>query len=252
MAVDASAAEGQASRTETATDRRRQGGWMFRGLHMANLLIIGASRGIGREAVKNALHNNHSVTAFSRNPDVALQHNRLQHAVGDARNSAAVLAAMPGVDAVILSLGIKPSLRPTLKPVSLFSSGTRSVLAAMAEAGVRRLVAITGIGASESRSAIPLIARPAFDLALASAYDNKGRQERLIANSDTDWTIVRPGILMNMPASKNFQVLQDPLAWRPGLTSRADAAAFAVECATSRAHLLKAPLLLTRSMGCKR
>jgi putative NADH-flavin reductase len=214
---------------------------------MANLLIVGARRGIGSEAVKHALKIGHNVTAFSRNINGLLfQHSCLQRFSGDARNSTAMAAALEGTDAVLMSLGIKPGLKRTLRRVNLFSESTRILLAAMVETDVRRPVAITGLGASESRAAIPLFARPAFDLLWGNAYDDKGRQERLIANSGTDWTIIRPGILFKKAASNTFKVLEAPGAWRPGLTSRSDVAVFAVDCAAGLAHLHKVPVVLTK------
>jgi putative NADH-flavin reductase len=214
---------------------------------MANLLIVGASRGIGFEAVKHAMQIGHSVTAFSRKiNDLFFQNSCLQRFSGDARNSTDMAAALEGTDAVIMSLGIKPGLKRTLRRVNLFSESTRVLLAAMAETDVRRLVAITGLGASESRAAIPLFARPAFDLLLGNAYDDEGPQERLIANSETDWTIIRPGIFFNRATSNSFKVLEDPGAWRPGLTSRSDVAVFAVDCAAGLAHLHKVPVVLTK------
>ena len=179
-----------------------------------------------------------------------LQHANLETFKGDALRQQDVVAALGNVDAVIMALGIRPSLRRTFAPVTLFSSATRILLAAMAASDVRRLVAITGLGASESRAAIPRLMRPAFDLALGNAYDDKGRQERLIANSDTDWTIVRPGILTNGPAIRNLAVLDDPAAWSPGLTSRADAGTFSVRCAVSMDYWRKAPVILTHKLGC--
>ena len=219
---------------------------------MAKILVIGGTRGIGLEMVKCVLQRGHNATAFARNPnEIILEHPHLELVRGDARNAAEVAGALSGVDAVIMTLGVKPGPRRMLLPVTLFSSATRILLAAMAETGVRRLVAITGIGASESRSAIPCVARPAFDLALGNAYDDKGRQERLIADSETDWTIVRPGVLINTPACRKYKVLDDPSTWHPGLTSRADVAAFAVACAVDGNYLRKAPLILTHSIGCR-
>lgn len=219
---------------------------------MTNLLIMGASRGIGLEAAKSALQQGYRVTAFARSAgSMRLQHSQLKPYAGDALRQEDAVAALQDVDAVIMALGIRPSLRRTFAPVTLFSEATRVLLNGMAETGVRRLVAVTGLGASESRAAIPFLARPAFELALGNAYDDKGRQERLIANSDTGWTIIRPGILTNGAASSAPAVLEDPADWGPGLTSRADVGAFAVTCAAGNEYLLKAPVILSRRLDCE-
>ncbi len=77
--------------------------------------------------------------------------------------------------------------------VRFFSDTTRSLLAAMQATGVRRLVAVTGVGAGETRGhgrfLYEHLIYPFFTQAL---YADKDRQEDLIRASATDWTILRP------------------------------------------------------------
>ncbi len=209
------------------------------------VLVLGASRGIGLEVVKRALEAGYAVRAFSRSAEtIGLSHDRLEACAGDAREAEDVKAALVGVDVVVQALGVAPSLRRTMKPVTLFSQATNVLLPAMAEAGVKRLVAITGFGAGDSAQAIGPLQRVPFRLALGRAYDDKSRQERLIRDSDLDWTIVRPVILTDGPRTGRYRVLTEPEEWRGGFISRADVADFVVRALDDEALIGQTPVIL--------
>ena len=210
---------------------------------MARVLIIGASRGIGLEAVRQALDAGHTVRAFARSAErIALSHPALEKVNGDALASADVAAAAKGVDAVIQVLGV--AVGQLFRPVRLFSDATRILIAAMEAAGVKRLIAVTGYGAGESRSSMSLLQRVPFQLLLGRAYDDKDVQERLIRASPLDWTIARPGVLTNGPRTGRYHVLVEPATWRNGAISRADVADFLVKQIEDRSLLRKAPVLV--------
>ena len=71
------------------------------------LLVIGASRGIGLEVVKQALSQGYEVRAFARSAaSIRLSNPRLEKRSGSALNVSEVASAITGVDAVILTLGV--------------------------------------------------------------------------------------------------------------------------------------------------
>jgi putative NADH-flavin reductase len=191
------------------------------------LSIIGASRGIGRQLVEQALARGHRVTAMARRPQVLeLKHEALTMIPGDIREAEAAARAVAGQEAVCLTLGVGV----TWRPVTVFSEGTAQVLAAMAREGVRRLVAITGIGAGESRGHGGLLYdRLVLPFLLRTIYADKDRQETLIRASRVDWTIVRPGFLTNGPLKGKYRALTDLRGVTAGRISRADVAHFLLE-----------------------
>lgn len=193
------------------------------------ILVIGASRGIGLEAVRRGLAMGHDIRALARSAErIGPDHPNLDRRSADATDPVAVGAAVDGVDAVIQAIGGPRGLRPSMAPVSLFSETTRTLLAEMHRAGVRRLVSVTGFPAGDSRSRMSLPERVVHRALLGPSYDDKDRQEVLIRGSGLDWLIVRPTILTSGRRTGRYQVLVEPRSWRNGLISRADVAEFLV------------------------
>ena len=160
-----------------------------------HVLIVGASGGTGRELVRQALERGYSVTAFIRDPSrLRIEHPRLSVIRGDVLDADSVETAVRGQEAVLSALGHKRFLYPT----RILSEGTRNILQAMETHRVSRFICETslGIGGSAGRMGlyytffvIPVI--------LPFYFWDKTRQERIIAASDTEWVIVRPGVLTN-------------------------------------------------------
>src|SRR5262245_41515230 len=163
---------------------------------MAVVVIIGASRGVGLETVRRALPEGHRLRAVARGAaSIAIDHPQLEKVAVDALNRAAVSKAVEGADAVIETLGAPTDLASILGGTRLFSAATRLLIDAMRERGVRRLVAVTGLGAGDSRGHGGFLYDAiAFPLVLKRMYDDKDVQEQMIKESGLDWTIVRPGL----------------------------------------------------------
>jgi len=206
-----------------------------------HLLIIGATRGIGRQLLEQALTAQHRVTALVRRPQSLTQrHELLQVMEGDILDPPAVFRAVAGQEAVCLTIGTGI----TWRPVTLFSQGTQNVLDAMEQHGVRRLLCITGIGAGDSKGPGGFLYDRIFNpLLLKTIYEDKNRQEALIRASDTDWTIIRPGFLTNGPLTGKYRVLTDLRGITAGKISRADVAHFMLEELAANRYLGQAPLL---------
>jgi putative NADH-flavin reductase len=178
---------------------------------VATVLIIGASRGIGLEAVKAALEAGHSVRALARSARrIRLDHPKLEKMAGDALGIATVKRALTGADVVIQSLGVAAGLEAILKPTRFFSKATRVLVTAMEEAQVKRLICVTGFGAGDSRGRGGFLYNTAFHLLLGRVYDDKDVQERIVRNSKLDWVIVRPVILTDGPKTNAYRALVDP------------------------------------------
>jgi putative NADH-flavin reductase len=211
---------------------------------VATVLIIGASRGIGLEAVKAALEAGHSVRALARSAQrICLDHPKLEKIAGDALEMVTVKRALTGVDVVIQSLGVAPGLEAIVKPTRFFSKATRVLVTAMEKAKVKRLICVTGFGAGDSRGHGGFLYSVAFHLLLGRVYDDKDVQERIVRNSKLDWVIVRPVILTDGLKTNAYRALVDPRDWTCGFISRADVADFLVKQIDDDAFLHKTPVL---------
>ena len=212
---------------------------------MSHVLIIGASKGIGLEAVKRALACGHSVRAMARSASsIILSNENLEKWPGDALKDEDVQAALEGIDTVIQALGIAAGPEMILGSVRLFSKSTSMLVPAMEDAGVRRLICVTGFGAGDSRASIGCIQRIPFRILLERAYDDKDVQEALIRESPLDWVIVRPGVLTNGNRTGRYKVLVDPKSWRNGFISRADVADFLIRQIDYDTYLGKTPVIV--------
>jgi putative NADH-flavin reductase len=164
---------------------------------VATVLIIGASRGIGLEAVKAALEAGHSVRALARSARrIAVDHPKLKKMVGDALEMATVKRALSGVDVVIQSLGVSAGPEIIFEPTRLFSKATRVLVTAMEEAQIKRLICVTGFGAGDSRGHGGLLYNAAFHLVLGRLYD-ADVANFLIKQIDEDTFLHKTPVLMN-------------------------------------------------------
>jgi uncharacterized protein YbjT (DUF2867 family) len=210
-----------------------------------HILVIGGSRGIGRECVRHGLARGHRIRAFARSAQsIPIEHESLEKRTGDATRADDVTAALDGIDAVILALGVPQTVTALLRPIHLFSEATAVLLPAMETKGIRRLLAVTGFGTGESYDRVSSAERVAFQAIMGRAYADKNRQERLIMDSGLDWTIARPGILTSNRGTGRYQVLTEPATWRNGLISRADVAHFLISAAEEGTYIREAPVLV--------
>jgi uncharacterized protein YbjT (DUF2867 family) len=214
---------------------------------MAKVLVIGASRGIGLETVRTALRAGHSVRALARSAaSIPIQDANLEKVSGNALDRDTIHNALKDVAVVIQTLGVEFSPRAIFEGTTLFSESTHILVDAMKTAGVKRLIAVTGLGAGDSRGGGGLL-YDAFvlPLLLKRVYDDKDVQEWIIRSSGLDWTIVRPGLLTNSPATGRYRVLTASQDWRFGAIGRADVADFLVRQIDDRALIGKTPLLIS-------
>jgi putative NADH-flavin reductase len=205
------------------------------------ILIVGATRGIGRQVLDQALAAGHAVTALVRDTRrLDAQHDRLKVVQGDVLDANAVALAMAGQEAVCCSLGVKV---PWFY-VNVFSDGTRNLLDAMKKTGARRLVCVTGIGAGDSMGHGGFLYDRLFlPFLLRTIYADKDRQESMIKASDADWVIVRPGFLTNGPLTGRYRAITNLSGVTAGWISRADVAHFILQQLVAPSHLRQTPLL---------
>lgn len=205
------------------------------------IIIFGASGGMGREVVKQALAAGHLVTAFVRTPfKLNMQHPHLEVAQGDVMDALAMEQAIAGQDAVISTLG------PTRPPVPhVMETAAKNIIAAMQEHKVRRLIATTGAGVRQPEDQPKLmdtLIGVLLNLLAREVVRDSAEGVRRLQSSDLDWTIVRFPRLMDGPHTGKYRV---GYVSKESSTqfSRADGADFILKELIENQWLRKLPLV---------
>jgi uncharacterized protein YbjT (DUF2867 family) len=161
------------------------------------VLVVGASRGSGAAMVRELVATGHDVTGLARSapsePVAGADYVR-----ADVMDADALGKAVAGHDAVVVALGISDNpigvrlLRRASTPLDVRSAGTRRVVDAMRETGVRRLLVQTTYGVGETYARLSPMLKVFFSAVIRPQVDDSERQEALVRESGLDWTIVRP------------------------------------------------------------
>ncbi len=198
------------------------------------LVIFGASGGTGLHLVEQALASGHIVTALVRHPATfPTQHERLTLIQGDVLNIARVEVAVAGQDAILSALGTSQRGR-----VSLCTDGIQNILIAMTHHHVRRILAVSAYGATESHH------RNLYNLLLWTSLKekmvDKERMEQVFKQSDVDWTLIRPSFLTNGPRTRQYRSGHDLHMSVTSHISRADVADFMLQHIQDTTSICKA------------
>jgi putative NADH-flavin reductase len=188
------------------------------------LTVLGATGRTGTRLVDRALAAGHEVTAPVRNPSaIQIRDPRLRVVESDVTSVGSLIEVIRGVDAVCSMLG---SAAPR-KPTTLYSASITAVIAAMSQAGVRRVVAVTAIPAEpdELKTFVDrLIVHRLLHAFFGGGYDDMVRMEKLLRGSDTDWTVLRPPRLTDAKPRNTYRTGIDSRLARAGKIPRSDLA----------------------------
>lgn len=203
------------------------------------LLIFGATGGTGRELVRQALNQGHSVTAFVRNPARIedIQHENLQIVRGDVLDVTDVENAVAEQEAIMITIGTGT------KRTDLREVGTRNIVEAMEKTGVKRLICQSSLGVGGSRVNLTFFTKYiVVDIFLRHAFADHERQEAVIKQCSLDWTIVRPPHLKDSPHTGVYQFgFSSKDSQIKGWISRADVADFMLNQLVDDTYLRQTP-----------
>ena len=189
------------------------------------LTVFGATGGIGREVVRQALDSGHKLTAVVRDPGrFDLRHAALSvAAVPNLTDPDGLLGIMDGSDAALSGVG--PRGRHD-GPVA--STTTAAMLRAMEASGVRRFVAVSAAPVGPVPPGDSVLNRrilfPFIGALLRDVYADLAAMEDELRRSGTDWTVVRPPKLTNKPLTGKYRTVVDGNVPRAYSISRADTA----------------------------
>ena len=189
------------------------------------ILIIGANGGIGRQTVDIALAAGYQVTALLRNPaNLPLTHPNLQIVKGDVFQHPTYAPYLVGKTAVVSALGTKST-----QPTTLYSAGNAILLQQMQLAGASRIFCISasGLDVNPTHSVIVRwLTKNVLQKILRNMYADLRLMEKLVKQSELDWTIIRPPRLTNKPATGHYRIAIDRTLDKAYAIARADVAHF--------------------------
>jgi putative NADH-flavin reductase len=206
-----------------------------------NVVIFGASRGVGRCLVKQCLAQGYHVTAAVRNPaTVPITHEQLRVLPCDVLNPASVNQALVGQDVVFCTLGTKSK-----GPITLYSLGAYNILQGMQAHQVRRLIFLSNFGvlnekAQDIQGAALLFLIKRF---IPHTLADHRRALEEIREHAPEWIVVRPLPLIDQMWTGRYRIAVDSLPVKGTHIARADVADFMIRQATSDDYLYKVPAI---------
>lgn len=205
------------------------------------IAIIGASRGIGKVLLETLLEDGHEVSVLARYPEkIEKSHPKLDIVKGDVRNAQAVAEVAESMEAIVSCIGVPI----TFKPVDLFSQAARNIVAAVQRNPGQKFIAVTGIGAGDTKGHGGFLYDSIFKpLLLKTIYEDKDREEEIIKASGVNWLIVRPAGLTNGKRTGKYRVINDLHGIKSKWISRRDVADFILSQLKNPTQFGKTPLI---------
>jgi putative NADH-flavin reductase len=207
-----------------------------------NILIYGASGATGHELVKQALAQEHTVTAFVRDPSkLKIRDDKLKIKQGDVVNYELVEEAVKGQDAVLSALGASSPFKYDKSIVD----GAGNIIKAMETNNVGRFIYMSFVGVKESRNTAGFVIKYIAPRLLSTEVAGHEAREKMIKQSQLKWTIVRAPTLSNGKHTAQFRSGENITS--KGFTvmiSRADVADFMLRQLTDDKFLEKSPSVM--------
>lgn len=201
-----------------------------------NLLILGATGGVGQELVRQLLDHGHVVTVFVRSPErLAAFAGRLNAVVGDLLNPGELSRVLAGQDAVLSGFGPRLPLRR--EDHDLLERFARSLSCAMSASTCQRAVIVSTAFLFKD-----VLFPPAYlfgRLFFPSIVKDAAIMEEIVQGSQLDWTLVRPPQLTDKPASSKYRQREAHLPLFGFNISRADTAHSMIEIAERHTYSRK-------------
>lgn len=206
--------------------------------------ILGATGIVGSAITKEALSQGYEVTILTRDAKrVKETSSTLTVIEGSVTDRATVKKVLEGQDAVIQSLGIGG--KGDGKPTTFVSATNKLVMEEMKRMKVRRLIAISVIGAGDSWKFLPWIYRKLMPIMMKwfkAIIDDKNRMEPMIERSGLDWTIVRCTTVKEGPAKGNITASLDGKGVKFSIAAP-DMAKFVVSQLSDNRFMFKTPVI---------
>ena len=200
---------------------------------MATIAVIGATGGIGRHVVQQALNAGHQVQALARKPEKIPAREGLTVIPGSVTDAQAVAKVVLGTDMVLSCLGTTRGQPPVV------TIGTQQIVDCMNVAGVERLAMISSVGVGDGEAQGKRVSK--FFMYLIVPFVLRQRYYELadaeqVARTLPKAVVVRPTGLSNRAATGRYHAVSSDSKETSLQIPRADVASFLVGLVTDTSH----------------
>ena len=176
------------------------------------ILILGATGRTGRLIVEEALKQGYDLHVLVRDKNkISFSSKSIKVYQGTPTRREHLAAAMQGCDLIISALGIvRASDAPWSKLITaknFISESIKNVIVEADQQNVKRLITISAWGVGETKKQVPFWLRWLINYTnLGPVYAEHEAGEKLLSNSDLNWTAVRPVALNDSQKIKTLKV----------------------------------------------
>ena len=173
------------------------------------IALIGPAGKVGKHILKEALDRGHYVTAIVHNTAPEIDHPNLTKKKGDILDTDKLAGLIKGHDAVIASNN--PGQEDKL-------ADSKSMLTAIENAGVPRLILVGGAGTMDAMPGTFLIDTPAFPDAIKPfALPMRDLYKILKTKTAFKWTFFAPAVLFNPEGERlgNYRIQEEVILGGP-------------------------------------
>lgn len=203
------------------------------------IIILGAGGKVGRLVVDEALQRDYQVIAFTHNPAKFGERKGLTCKQGDVHDVRAVAKAVQGCGAAISALGSWGT-----PDKDILSAGMQSLIPAMKEQGIKRIISLTGSDARATGDELSLLHRLSRNLLMMvsrKVLTDGENHIKLLEDSGLDWTVIRSPRMAKRGKAYALSNKR-PLPWTS--VGRPAVANCLVDQLDDRQHLHQAPFIV--------
>ncbi len=173
---------------------------------MANVIVFGAAGRTGKYVVKYALEAGHRVTAFDHSHTTGMVHQNLEEVSGDVLNQENTFKLIEGKDVVISTLGAK-SIEGDA--VNLMSDAMKIFTEAMNKFGVRRVLAVGGLGVLQMNENQQLLDKPDYPAQYKNIGEGHNKVFKVLRQTSLNWTFMCCPDIIDGPRTGKYHVKKD-------------------------------------------
>lgn len=164
------------------------------------ITIFGGTGDLGKIITKKLIEKNQNICILSRQPLNSNEH--LQYVTGNVLDIEEVKKCINEGDRVIVALGFNNS------DIDTMSRETNNVITAMKDKNCKRLICVSAQGAGDSWDYMPNEFKEMVlnDQILKASFKDHGIQEKLVMQSQLEWTIVRPTEIIDADETRAYSI----------------------------------------------